>query len=87
MCRYLAKRRKLGRRSESLAPNPACARKILLTVAPICLYNDGFTTKRAGIYRPFFLVDRFYMVSQLQDWVTDETEVGKWHCRKLLSKP
>jgi len=31
-------------------------------------YNDAFTTKRAGIYRPFFLVDCFLMsVAQAPD--------------------
>ena len=62
-------------------------RKNLHTKALFYLYNRHFTTKRAGIYRPFFLVDRFCMVNQSRDGVTDETEQGKWHCRKLLSKP
>jgi len=30
-----------------------------LVFTGFCHYNVSFTTKRAGNYRPFFLVDRF----------------------------
>ena len=41
-------------------------------------YNAGFTTKRAGFHRPFFLVETLSKTSE-------KTEFA-WRCSRLLKK-
>lgn len=61
----------------------------------LCGYNTAFTTKRAGIHRPFFF-GRLHLEleaagKQLQDgyrvFCTSGIELNTWHYSKLLNKP